>query len=544
MTLSEKRIAILAISPIWIFFATFVLQLCSYALIQAPTLSLILVAFLSATILPSILFKERSFKFAWIAINDSFYLILACFFSSSFILDSSFDGQTYHQLAVSLLEKGWNFYSTDITPLLKLKVEYQLPLRHYPKFPWLIESLLYGITGDIEGAKSLNLVFLVCSGLLAYLAAIGLKLSRLVSIIFALALSLNPVSICQLWTFYVDGLLASITLFFFAALSLYFSSQKTIWANIAGIALIILIHIKFTALVIVGSLFLILFLAALRSSINSLKLLKILSGYLFFGAIILGWHPYVSNLLSTGNPIYPVAGYSPIGRTPPPKDWPIFPLVQGQQPEALRNLPGPLKTTLSLFSRVADPINPNEEYNYFWNSKLSDFSRFTAPDLRLGGFGPLFAVVLAISLLGLFYIKTDELSIRTLCLVTIILLSSLLNPESWWARYSPQLWLLPLLLGMTSKNLVVFRGICLTLALSSIAILGVNTRAAYLNSLDIKNTLVSLTKFRKSSLPGNLENYYANELRLNQLDIKLTAPDNCTDKVYFAGSPSYVCLKN
>jgi hypothetical protein len=542
MSENEKKIALIAVGPVWIFLFTYVLELLSFSLTSAPIFPLSALAIISSAFLPRVLFYDRTIRLSIFTVLASLSLIAICFCISSLINDTSFDGQTYHQLAVDLLRNGWNPISNDHSRLSSLKPEYQLPLYHYPKFPWLVEAVLYGVTKNIEGAKCLNLVLLISSGLLAYLAALKLNFTKSSALLVASALALNPVSICQLWTSYIDGLLGSMSLFIFAALGLYLTTRKIVWIHIAGLALIILLHIKFTAIVIIGSLFVVLFVGAVRKSADCLKLFKILFLYLLVGGLVIGWHPYVTNILVTGNPIYPVAGYSPIGKTPPPNDWPIFSLVNGQQPEKLKNLPGPLKTIFSLSSRVSDPLNINENYQFFWNGSPKDFSRFIAPDLRLGGFGPLFAIVFLISLLGLSRFKNDAASRGIVLCCAVIILSSLLNPESWWSRYSPQLWLLPILFALASKHLRVLQTVSLLCITSSLVILFVNTSAAVSNSKEVNNTLSKLEPFRNSTLPGETLSFYSNDLRLKNLNITLTSPTDCTHKTYFAGSPSYVCL--
>jgi len=539
----DKRdgISIIAVSPIWVCFAIFLNQLGSYAVSQRPMIGSTIMAFLSVGFLPIIFFRLSGFRPALLAITSSFALILICFCLSALIYDTSFDGQTYHQLAVSLFEGGWNCFSSNLTSETP-KLEYLLPLRHYPKFPWLVESALYGLTGNLEGAKSLNLILLICSALLAFLAAEQLNFSRANSLLFSLALALNPVSICQIWTFYIDGLLASTTLIFLSSVSLFFSTRQTVWAHASGLALIILLNIKFTAVVVIASFFAILIFVVIRGFPGALKLFKFLVGYLLVGAFVIGWHPYVTNFLLTGNPIYPVAGYSPIGKTPAPKDWPIFSLIQGQQPEVLRELQGPIKTLLSVGSRAANPIQPAQDYEFFWKGRLSDFSRFTVPDLRLGGFGPIFPLALLSSLLALVFAKRDVRTKMLLSVCAFILLSSLLNPESWWSRYSPQIWMLPALMAATSGRQFVFSTIFGALILNSTAILLVNTQAAYLESAEVEKTLTQLVPYQNSTLPGSVDNYFANKFRLSQMGINLSSPDNCLNKIYFAGSPSFVCL--
>jgi uncharacterized membrane protein YphA (DoxX/SURF4 family) len=324
---------------------------------------------------------------------------------------------------------------------------------------------------------------------------------------------------------------------------MYFSSKKIYWAHVAGISLLILLQIKFTSVVIVGSTLVTAFLyAVVKKHDETRRLAQFLFSYSIFGFVVVGWNPYMTNLLKTGNPIYPVAGYSPIGKTPPPNDWPAFPIVQGQQPESLKDQIGPAKMFLSFYSRTIDPINSGSVFEPFWKGSFSDYQRFVSPDLRLGAFGPLFPVCIFISIFGLVLKRKSLVSSSVLVVGVTLVLSTAINPESWWARYVPQLWLFPIIIIYATRFYSLRNIAWILLAFNSVVILAVNTRASFLNSEDLRSALFNVSKANEKQLPGSIGDYYATDLRLRDLGITV-APESCENRTNFAGSNSFVCLK-
>jgi hypothetical protein len=73
----------------------------------------------------------------------------------------------------------------------------------------------------------------------------------------------------------------------------------------------------------------------------------------------------------------------------------------------------------------------------------SELEMFLIPDVRVGGFGPWYGLSLVISLViaGLLVVRKQFAHVA---IIAMLLLSAVLHPESWWARYAPQLWLIPL----------------------------------------------------------------------------------------------------
>jgi hypothetical protein len=122
------------------------------------------------------------------------------------INDASFDGQTYHAEAIIHLHNGWNpFY--EFTPKDAAFADY---LGFFSKGAWINAAAIYGLTGNIEQGKVFNTLLLIASfGISLSALSTFQTLSRRQVFLFSALLAFNPVSMCQQFTFYVDGQLAS-----------------------------------------------------------------------------------------------------------------------------------------------------------------------------------------------------------------------------------------------------------------------------------------------------------------------------------------------
>jgi hypothetical protein len=75
---------------------------------------------------------------------------------------------------------------------------------------------------------------------------------------------------------------------------------------------------------------------------------------------------------------------------------------------------------------------------------------FGYPDVRVAGWGPLFGGVVLLTVVGwcmfLLTFRTRKWESGWMWLISLaIMVSVFLNTESWWARFSPQLWLVPVI---------------------------------------------------------------------------------------------------
>lgn len=327
---------------------------------------------------------------------------------SSLIYDYSWDGNCYHQEIITALCQGWNPYQDTMGFDNLLLWDY-----HYAKALEIISSAIVSLTDNIEAGKSVNIMLMCSSLFISYnFIVTNLKIIPKSQITILISLFvLNPVFICQAFTYYIDfAIYFYILNTILASISICKKGNNTIHYIIIDCAIILAIGTKFNAFFIEGvTIFCILFAFFIYNCRHLIK------GYIvnilivgLLGAFIVSYHPYVTNLIMQGNPLYPLLGEGAVdimSRTTPP------------QVIGLNRFSGFI---YSVFSVV-----------------------FPIYDSRLGGFGPLFGLILigciAILIISLFQNK----KITILIYISIcVLCSNFIFEQSWWARYNPQLWLM------------------------------------------------------------------------------------------------------
>ena len=81
-----------------------------------------------------------------------------------------------------------------------------------------------------------------------------------------------------------------------------------------------------------------------------------------------------------------------------------------------------------------------------WQVSRDEWTAFEEPDVLMGGFGPLFpaALVLSLALLAIGVWQGGAAPWTADAVILIIIGSVLPVSACWWARYAPQVWLVPL----------------------------------------------------------------------------------------------------
>jgi hypothetical protein len=163
------------------------------------------------------------------------------------------------------------------------------------------------------------------------------------------------------------------------------------------------------------------------------------------GAAIFGFNPYVTNTVHRGNPFYPWIGtaahpgFSQRQRDP------------NERYETPANLVGHnrvYRLAYSIFGRPgAQPVTGGANAQLMWPFDVgwSDFNVFRIHGVRVAGLGPLFsgALLIGFALLGLHLIRPGGPRLVLALLAGTIVGSLLIGTHTWWARYAPQLWWLP-----------------------------------------------------------------------------------------------------
>jgi len=392
---------------------------------------------------------------------------------SSRIYDLSWDGQTYHAEAIVQLANGWNPFRDAAPPGLVLHKNpwfFPIYLTFFPKAPWICAAALYKLSGSFESGKAFHLLLILACFLFSFAA---LSTFRSIKwqwrLILSLLIAFNPVSVCQMFTYYVDGQLSSLLAITIALLILVYRRPDPVLKVVLTLAVILMINVKLTGAlyvsIVTGGYWL--FYAVVRKAHRAEVAGWLMAGGILGGAFV-GFSPYVTQFINqfiaTGNPFYPYAGWTSV--------------VGFESAEIFgNNMDRVGRLAVSLFSKSEVVPSARFKLKLPFRFTFDEIQAFAFPDVRMGGFGPLFsgAIVLSVAILiALFWKYRWRLlcSAHLLVLMSLICISALFFSESWWARYAPQLWMLPLvtaILGLVITHRGAWRGLTVALLLLLVA---------------------------------------------------------------------------
>jgi len=396
------------------------------------------------------------------ALGSALLIAVGAIGIAGLIHDTTWDGNWYHQPAIMALAHGWNPLagppSGDAARTAML-VHYSekadattaaVQVNHFPKGPWYLAASLIRAGASLEQSKAFNLILIAVAALTAFaavhaLARWGTRRSALAAVLVAL----NPVATCQAFSFYVDGQLGSVLAALVAAGALAARAPDPAAVLAFGLAAALAINVKFSAIAYAAILAVAACCLAVRlrglpsaAALGSLSLVA-----LTVGALAIGWNPYVMNTLTKGHPLYPLAGPQAVD------------ILTQNLPHGFRALNRFERLAASVFSissnghppeLIAIPKIPFEVYRS--ELRLRGGLLFASPDVRLGGFGPLFsgALVLAAILALASFASGPLAAVPWVIGALSLLISTVVSTEGWWARFAPQLWLVPLMVSLAT----------------------------------------------------------------------------------------------
>ncbi|MFN3313140.1 MAG: hypothetical protein ACK46Q_06715 [Hyphomonas sp.] len=370
---------------------------------------------------------------AVLAVSAGFSLLLS---------DTTIDGQWYHFQAVAALAEGWNPYYESFTGVPSLgEPGYSIWPEHYPLAHWIVMGVSFSAGLPLEAVKFIQPALIMAAGLLTFAALRQLGLSLAVSLFVALAASANPVAVSQIFSKMNDGLIASSLLIFAALAMLWMRSGQRVFLGMLAGFIVFAVNIKFTAIpifVVACAIFtaILVWTRSLRASIQPAATL---AGAGLFGIIVVGFSPYVQNFAGFGHPFYPLMAGKGVQATD------IMTLVT---PEAIKVRSDFEAFWFSLFATSHSGFPPGEPVLKL-PFTLADGELYAAGavDTQIAGFGPLFSGAFFVSAgLVVFLLVTQwrkPVPMLVLSLTIAVLAFTVVFPESWWARYVPQLWLVP-----------------------------------------------------------------------------------------------------
>jgi hypothetical protein len=356
--------------------------------------------------------------------------------------DLSFDGQCYHASAITQLASGWN----PIQQPWPESSGCSYPVNFYPKGSWMISTTIYLLTDHFEQAKAINFWLLAAGGLLSLSALLRRpSISSIAAISLSVLLCLNPVMIDQLLSLYNDGQLGALFLCLVALILLLVNDFDQYLLPAFGSVLILIANLKFTGAVygvILASGVWLWFVLTKHPKIMQLTFAIAISILLSF--FFVGYNPYVTNTIDR-------RWEQALATTS----------VEINTPENLREQNYLNRLIWSMFGESSSTTQPArlQAPFQFWKDELQ-FYAFT--DVRIGGFGPFFgeAIILTLLLAVLIFVGSRKRKITPdgkmiIYLTGLIMLTILINPEAWWARYVPQAWIVPvfvILFGITQGS--------------------------------------------------------------------------------------------
>ena len=403
-------------------FSIFALTNIGFLLHLSVNCSYILISFL---ILEIYIFKSGNFLQKNILLFLIFVLSLV--FSMCFI-DVSFDGRCYHFTIENLYRLGYNPIYNNIKEFSSNhNIFYNLVFAgSYPNALEAIRSNFYYLFHNMESSKVANFLFAACAFLYS-LYFLKRKLNILKTIVLGVCIFSLTVLITQINTKMADFSLYCVFIMQIFSLFLIHKKEETKKNAIVFILSSILsIGLKYTGLYTSVIIFIVYFL--FKREKNILKM----AGIVFLSSLILCFQPYVTNTIKFKNPFYPSIGYNKLD------------FMTGQNPREFNNKPYLYKFVRSMFSSTSDArMNNPETPPIFW--KVPFATHFDMPfiqeELRISGFGHLYSGIFVVCVLLSVYLMIKKR--KTRLTFALIYLTVLLNPLCWWARFVPQLHLLP-----------------------------------------------------------------------------------------------------
>lgn len=366
---------------------------------------------------------------AWARASATLLALLAGFlWLANQGLDFSYDGQHYHLMGILSLVDGWN-------PIREPFLDWHIyPVRNYPKFSWLWEAATAALLGPVEAGKAFNFLFAAAAGAVVwrFLGRAGLAGPWLRLWLAALA-ALGPITLPQLYTHRVDGMLAGCF-----AMALCLSVDWWRWGRRRDLALLclcglVMTNIKYTGLVYFGIMTGLFWLAMLwRRRERQWSYLTAAATAMLLGALVLGYNPYVLNTLHYKSPFYPMP-YENVARFQAP-------------PQVIEK---------DRFSKLAWSLLAETEVNMKKLPTLKppfvvhgrEITKMHTSSLRYGGLGPWFSGALLLSVLAAAaaWRRRPRAALAALALSAVVMATVLTVSETWYFRFIPQLWFLPLI---------------------------------------------------------------------------------------------------
>lgn len=419
--------------------------------------------------------------------------------------ETTSDGQTYHGLALIEFRDGYNPYHSSVG-------QAYVATERYPAASWIFGTTLFQLTGRIDSSRAYQFLLLIAATAIVfpvYVQLIPDQRAKMMTVSLLTAITvLNPVVTNQLLSFFVDGpLMLVLTILIFQTLALRQSADPPILLAFSA-AVVLAINLKLSGIayvgVIIGGMWLWFLVAdeiipalaglqgefahrvtalfrAISKPFKTWTMVFLLAG--IFAVFFVGYSSYIRNTLNYGSPfggfrldrsnVYSVSTSENTGDN------------AEESSEYLERFKRQFSNWfLSVFSASQTSASPPPRLKWPFTMTVAEIHEFRTPGHRIGGFGPLFSgvvvtaagVLLANIIAGLR--KPARSDRHVFVLMGIVLFSAAITSAPYYARYTPQQWLIPVLVALLafianrSRVLKVLSYLLIAVMLANISIVG------------------------------------------------------------------------
>lgn len=446
-------------------------------------------------------------------------LVLALLlYVSTLSLDFSWDGLAYHQRAVIALLKGADFLSVA-EPTGDLWVD------NYAKATWFYGATLVSWFGFPEVGASYHFVLGGAAASYLYFFCRWAGRGRILALLLAAIAFLNPVFIAQWFTYYSDAALGAFGILLFLATVLVVRENRLVDRVIFLVSAVLVVNVKASGVILAGAAFLYFGIAILVQTRSPLIAIKKVgapfAAFLVLAVGVLGYSPYIQNLTHGRHIFYPLMGENSAD------------IMTANSPYGFMQKNRINTLFLSVFSRSEDLLAATSTKTptlkvpgRIYKGEIEEFWRV---DVRIGGFGPLYSLAFILGLMSFLVLRLDWKVAGGLTFMVIVAVA--VNPYSWWARYSPILWLFPIipLIGMRGARfkLALLAPVLLVLAMA------INIGMLIKNWLTVYPPLNAHVKHTAQSLQGEKLRVYQGPFASDMLLDRLGLHYEKVDRQYY-----------
>lgn len=483
------------------------------------------------TIIATLLFyKKDDIKINSTAVVIGLIILSVTTLIEGKVYDTTADGNTYHKLAIGSLKNGWN---PDYEDSKDRKKENGNPfdtsednintlwIDHYAKGTEIYAAVIYAFTGNIETGKGYTVILMyIAFGILFSYLYKNKKRNLFTSLAIAILVPFNAITAVQIFNYYVDGALLITTLLIIYSLIVQSTrTNENERENLLLLAcnIILCINIKFTGLAFAGIFCFVFYVYWLIKAFKQGKeqFFEEFKKYTIFYIVtvvvavgIVGFSSYTRNMIDHGHPLYPLSGKGHVDN-----------MVLKEQPTSFSDKNHLQIFLISMFSKGENVSPSYSSENVQPTLKIpftimdGEISNYSIPDIRVGGFGPLFSGIFIISIIATIYIvvkfiknKNWNLLVQYLLILGVTAVLILALDGNYWARYIPYFYAVPILslaylLWDKNKKFEFIIGIIITIIMftNTCIVLYANVKKTKVSDQYIGNRLNEFLEYYRST---------------------------------------------